>query len=56
MLNLFTILLVFVLFFIHAYTLEFRKFTKWDGYLSIGLLITIILATLNLFLTLIEQI
>jgi hypothetical protein len=54
MLNLFIILFIFILFFIHAYTLEFRKFTKWDGYLSIGLLITIILATLNLFLTLIN--
>lgn len=54
MLNLFIILFIFILFFIHAYTLEFRKFTKWDGFLSIGLLITIILATLNLFLTLIN--
>jgi hypothetical protein len=54
MLNLFIILFIFILFFIHAYSLEFRKFTKRDGYLSIGLLITIILATLNLFLTLIN--
>lgn len=54
MINLFIILAIFILFFVHAYSLEFRKFTKYDGYLSIGLLITIILSTLNLFLTLIN--
>jgi hypothetical protein len=54
MLNLFIILLTFILFFIHAYSLEFRKFTKYDGYLCIGLLFTIVIATLNFFLILIN--
>jgi hypothetical protein len=54
MINLFIILCIFILFFVHAYSLEFRKFTKYDGYLSIGFLITIILTTIDLFLTLIN--
>jgi hypothetical protein len=54
MLNLFIILFIFILFFIHAYSLEFRKFTKSDGIISIGLLFIAIVATLNLFLTLID--
>lgn len=54
MINLFIILFIFVLFFIHAYTLEFRKFTKYDGIISIGLLILAVISTLNLFLTLIN--
>lgn len=54
MINLFIILSIFVLFFIHAYTLEFRKFTKYDGIISIGLLILAVISTLNLFLTLIN--
>lgn len=54
MLNLFIILSIFILFFIHAYSLEFRKFTKIDGTISIGLLIIAVISTLNLFLTLIN--
>lgn len=54
MINLFIILSIFVLFFIHAYTLEFRKFTKYDGIISIGLLILAVISALNLFLTLIN--
>jgi hypothetical protein len=54
MLNLFIILSIFILFFIHAYSLEFRKFTKYDGVISIGLLFVAVLACLNLVLTLIN--
>jgi hypothetical protein len=54
MINLLIILSIFILFFVHAYSLEFRKFTKYDGFLSIGLIILAIISTLNLFLTLIN--
>jgi hypothetical protein len=54
MLNLFITLFIFILFFVHAYSLEFRKFTKYDGVISIGLLFTAVVATLNLILTLIN--
>jgi len=54
MINLFIILCIFILFFVHAYSLEFRKFTKYDGILSIGLLIIAVISTLNLILTLIN--
>jgi hypothetical protein len=54
MINLFIILLIFILFFVHAYSLEFRKFTKADGIISIGLLFIAVVATLNLILTLIN--
>lgn len=54
MINLFIILAIFILFFVHAYSLEFRKFTKYDGFLSIGLLFIAVIACLNLVLTLIN--
>jgi hypothetical protein len=54
MINLFIILCIFILFFVHAYSLEFRKFTKYDGILSIGLLIIAVISTLNLILNLIN--
>jgi hypothetical protein len=54
MINLFIILFIFILFFVHAYSLEFRKFTKYDGILSIGMLFIAVVATLNLILTLID--
>jgi hypothetical protein len=54
MLNLFIILFIFILFFVHAYSLEFRKFTKSDGVISIGLLFVAVVACLNLILTLIN--
>jgi hypothetical protein len=54
MINLLIILLAFILFFIHAYSLEFRTFKKYDGYIFIGLLFIAFVSTLNLFLTLIN--
>jgi hypothetical protein len=54
MINLLIILSIFILFFVHAYSLEFRKFTKYDGIISIGMLFIAVVATLNLFLTLID--
>lgn len=54
MINLFIILFIFILFFIHAYSLEFRKFTKYDGIISIGMLFIAVIACLNLILTLIN--